>query len=85
MTLKEKIELLKPNPFKQLGEFATKHNLDASSFDELIQLMNQTMMLEFYHSHFTTARLLLTEDEFNRLFGQQLQDIIVKHKFNSNL
>jgi hypothetical protein len=81
--MKDKINKLKADPYKQLMAFISKHQLDSKAFDELIQIVGNAMMMEFYHSHFRTASILMDEQEFKKIFGDQLEQILTKFKLNN--
>lgn len=68
------------NAYKKVVDIALKFELPHQVVDQLCDIINETNMRNFYIGTYTTANILLTNDEFNRIYGQKLIDNL--NKFN---
>jgi hypothetical protein len=82
--IKANIDLLKFNPSDICIDICSKYNLHFNAIEQLVNLIHEAQMREFYIATYTTARILMSNDEFNRIYKEELIQKVNKYSKQKN-
>lgn len=78
--IKANIRQLDFNAYKEVVDLLTEHNLPHQVVDQLLSIINESNMRNFFIGTYTTANNLLTNAEFNSYYAEKLIEKV--NKFN---
>lgn len=82
--IKANIDLLKFSPYDTCIDICSKHNVPFDAIEQLVNLIQEAQMREFYIATYTTARILMSNDEFNRIYKDELIEKVNKYSKPKN-